>query len=61
MSRYIVAYVLVFFSFKYAGEDFSVALVWWYTLSDADDTGYRDKATGMWLIKLMSFAVRSHI
>jgi len=49
MSGYIVARVLVFFSFKYAGEDFPVALVWWYTLSD--DAGCRDEATGMWLVE----------
>ena len=61
MSGYIVACVLIFFSFKYAGEDFPVALVWWYTLSD--DAGCRDEATGMWLVEhgYMSSAVRSHI
>ena len=45
MTGYIVARVLVFFSFKYAGEDFPVVLVWWYTPSD--DSGHRDEATGM--------------
>jgi len=49
MSRYIIAWVLVFFSFTYAGEDFPVALVWWYTLSD--DAGHRDEAMGMWLVE----------
>ncbi len=32
MSGYIISHVLLFFSFKYAGEDFPIALVWWYTL-----------------------------
>jgi hypothetical protein len=49
MSGYIISHVLLFFSFKYAGEDFPVALVWWYTLSD--DAGCRDKVTGMWLVE----------
>jgi hypothetical protein len=49
MSGFAVARVLLFFSFQYAGEDFSMALVWWYTLSD--DTGCRDEATGMWLVE----------
>ena len=48
MSGYTIARVLIFFSFKYAGETFPVALVWWYMLSD--DTG-RDEATGMWLVE----------
>jgi hypothetical protein len=49
MSGFTVARVLLFFSFQYAGENFSMALVWWYTLSD--DTGRRDEATGMWLVE----------
>jgi hypothetical protein len=49
MSGYVVARVLLFFSFTYAGNDFPVALVWWYTLSD--DSGCRDNATGMWLVE----------
>ena len=49
MSGYVVSCVLVFFSFKYAGEDFPVALVWWYILSD--NAGCRDKAMGMWLVE----------
>ena len=50
LSGYAITCVLCFFSFKYAGEDFSMALMWWYTL--CDDTGDRDKATSMWLVKL---------
>ena len=49
MSGYVVARVLLFFSFTYAGNDFPVALVWWYTLSD--NSGRRDRATGMWLVE----------
>ena len=49
MSGYIVARVLLFFSFNYAGDDFPVALLWWYTLSE--DSGCRDKETGMWLVE----------
>ena len=49
MSGYVVAWVLFFFSFNYAGDNFPVALLWWYTLSD--DSGCRDRATGMWLIE----------
>lgn len=49
MSGYSAARVLLFFSFKYSGQHFPVALVWWYTLSD--DTGRRDEATGMWLVE----------
>jgi hypothetical protein len=49
MSGYIVARVLLFFSFEYAGENFHLALVWWYTLSD--DHRKRDNATGMWLVE----------
>ncbi len=49
MSGYIISHILLFFSFKYAGEDFPIALVWWYTLSD--NAGCRDKVTGMWLIE----------
>jgi len=49
MTGYIIAWVLVFFSFTYAGEDFPVVLVWWYTLSN--DARHRDEATGMWLIE----------
>jgi hypothetical protein len=49
MSSYIVSHILIFFSFKYASEDFPIVLVWWYILSD--DAGCRDKATGMWLIE----------
>ena len=49
MSGYIVARVLLFFSFNYAGNDFPVALLWWYTLSE--DSGCRDKETGMWLVE----------
>jgi len=49
MSGYIVARVLLFFSFNYAGDDFPVALLWWYTLSE--DSGCRDRETGMWLVE----------
>ena len=49
MSGYIVSYALIFFSFKYTSKDFPVTLVWWYILFDK--AGYRDKATGMWLVK----------
>jgi hypothetical protein len=49
MSGYVVARVLLFFSFRYASNNFPMALVWWYTLSD--DSGCRDKATGMWLVE----------
>lgn len=49
ISGYVVARVLLLFSFEYAGEDFPVALVWWYTLSD--DSGNRDVDTGMWLVE----------
>ena len=49
MSGYTAARVLVFFSFTYAGNNFQVALVWWYTL--ANDSGRRDEATGMWLVE----------
>ena len=49
MSGYIVAQILFFFSFNYSGDDFHVALVWWYTLTE--DSGCRDKATGMWLVE----------
>ena len=49
MTGYTIARVLVFFSFTYAGDDFPVALVWWYTFSD--DARHRDEATGMWLVE----------
>jgi hypothetical protein len=49
ISGYVVTQVLLFFLFDYAGEDFPVALVWWYTLSD--DNGNRDVDIGMWLIE----------
>ena len=49
MSGYAVACVLCLFSFQYASKDFPMALMWWYTL--CDDTGCRDEATGMWLVK----------
>lgn len=49
LSGYIVARILLFFSFKYAGKDFPVALVWWYQL--ANDDGQRDATTGMWLVE----------
>jgi len=49
MSGYVVARVLLFFSFTYADKKFPAALVWWYTLSD--DSGCRDEATGMWLVE----------
>ena len=47
MSGYALARLLLLFSFKYSGEDFPVALVWWYELSGNS----RDKATGMWIVK----------
>ena len=49
MSGYVVARVLVFLSFTYAGKDYPVALVWWYILSN--ESGCRDQSTGMWLIE----------
>ena len=49
MSSYIISHALVFFSFKYTSEDFPIALVWWYILSD--EARCRDKATGMWLVE----------
>jgi len=49
MSSYVVAWVLLFFSFTYAGDDYCMALVWWYTLSD--DSRQRGEATGMWPVK----------
>ena len=49
ISGYVVTQVLLFFLFDYAGEDFPVVLVWWYTLSD--DNGNRDVDIGMWLIE----------
>jgi len=49
MSGFVVARVLLFFSFTYGGKDYPVALVWWYILSE--DSGHRDEATGMWLIE----------
>ncbi len=49
ISGYTVARVLLLFSFEYAGENFPMALVWWYILSD--DAGCRDEATGMWLVE----------
>ena len=49
MSSFVVAHVLLFFSFTYGGKDYPVALVWWYILSE--DSGCRDKVTGMWLIE----------
>ena len=45
MSSFVVAHVLLFFSFTYGGKDYPVALVWWYILSE--DSGRRDKVTGM--------------
>ena len=49
MSGYVAARVLLFFSFNYAGEDFPMALVWWFMLSDEDRN--RDVETGMWLVE----------
>ena len=49
MSGFVVARVLLFFSFIYGGNNYPVALVWWYILTD--DSGHRDKATGMWLVE----------
>jgi hypothetical protein len=49
MSGYAVAWVLHLFSFTYADEYFPVAFVWWYKLSD--NTGRRDRLTGMWLVE----------
>ena len=49
MSGYVAARVLFFFSFTYGGDDYCVALVWWYILTD--DSGHRDEATGMWLVE----------
>ena len=49
MSGYVVARVLMFFSFTYAGNDFHVAFVWWYALSSNSE--HRDEATGMWLVE----------
>jgi hypothetical protein len=47
MSGYALARVLHLFSFNFAGEDFPLALVWWYTLSD----DARDETTGMWMVE----------
>jgi len=49
MSSYVVAWVLFFFSFTYAGDKYPVALVWWY--SPFIDSGCRDRETGMWLVE----------
>jgi len=49
MSGFVVACVLFFFSFTYGWKIYSVALVWWYILSE--DSGGRDKVTGMWLVE----------
>ena len=49
ISGYTVACVLLLFSFEYASENFPMALVWWYILSD--NARCRDKATGMWLVE----------
>ena len=49
MSGYVVAHILVFLSFTYAGKDYPVALVWWYILSN--ESGCRDQSTGMWLVE----------
>ena len=49
LSGYVVARLLIFFSFTYDGRGFPAALVQWYALSD--DSGRRDDATGMWLVE----------
>ena len=59
MSSYIVSHALIFFSFKYTSEDFSIALVWWYILSDK--ARCRDKAIGMWLVKREFYSEEPHL
>jgi len=49
MSGYVATWVLLFFSFTYGGDDYCMALVWWYILTD--DSGHRGEATGMWLVE----------
>ena len=49
MSGYSVARLLLLFSFKYAGEVYPCALVWWCALTNA--TGRRDEDTGVWLVE----------
>jgi len=49
MSSYVAAWVLLFFLFTYGGDDYCMALVWWYILTN--DSGHRDEATGMWLVE----------
>ena len=49
ISGYVVAWVLLFFLFTYACEQYPVALVWWYILSNR--SRHRDRVTGMWLVE----------
>src|SRR6266702_6072659 len=49
ISGYTIACILLLFSFEYASENFPMALVWWYILSN--NARCRDEATGMWLVE----------
>ena len=47
LSGYAITCVLCLFSFKSAGEDFSMALMWWYTLCDDLGIGTRLPVCGL--------------
>jgi len=47
------------FSFTYAGNDYCMALVWWYTLSD--DSRQRDETTGMWPVERKYWNEQPHL